>query len=245
MCLLVLGQERKPRRILRGLPSGYRITVSPVEHLSYLLGTAEPHLRKAINRFVSPGDAVYDVGANLGYVAMSLARRVGLHGKVAAFEPVPENVELLRQNIAINRITNIDVFDVAASEAAGEAIIRLAENLSTASLIWHQQDTSAVEITVKTIAVDDLVRNGKLALPTFVKIDVEGAEALVIQGMRQTIAAARPVLFIECSDAGREQTWKLLHDIGYVCRSAITNKAVRSMHDYRHSDFLWLPAKRN
>ena len=87
--VLLLGKETKPRRILSGLASGYRISVSPAEKLSYLLGLDEPHLQKAIRQFVAAGDTVYDIGANLGYVSLSLAKRVGPQGRVIAFEPIP------------------------------------------------------------------------------------------------------------------------------------------------------------
>lgn len=61
--------------------------------------------------------------------------------------------------------------------------------------------------------------------------------------MQRTVAAAKPILFIECSDAGRETTWTLLRDLGYQCQSALTLKQVDSFDEYRHSDFLWLPPK--
>src|ERR1022692_1060982 len=64
--VLLLGSESKPRRIVRGLASGYRICVSPADNLGYLLGTAEPHLQTAIRNHVTAGDTVYDIGANLG-----------------------------------------------------------------------------------------------------------------------------------------------------------------------------------
>jgi len=235
-----MGTECRPRRILRGLPSGYRIKVSPAEHLSYLLGTAELHLQKAILRFVHPGDIVYDVGANLGYVALSLSKQVGPSGKVAAFEPVPQNLRFLRENIESNQLANIEVFDVAVSDTEGEALIRITENLAMASLIWHTQNSACIQHSTRTIAIDDLVQTGRLALPTFVKIDVEGAEALVVRGMQRTIASSKPVLFIECSDSGREETWRLLTDCGYECRSAVTSERVLTFDAYRHSDFLWI-----
>src|SRR5215467_1853209 len=152
-CLLVMGTECRPRRILRGLPSGYRIKVSPAEHLSYLLGTAELHLQKAILRFVHPGDIVYDVGANLGYVALSLSKQVGPSGKVAAFEPVPQNLRFLRENIESNQLANIEVFDVAVSDTEGEALIRITENLAMASLIWHTQNSACIQHSTRTIAI--------------------------------------------------------------------------------------------
>jgi FkbM family methyltransferase len=242
--VLVLGSEVKPRRILTGLASGMRICVSPAEHLSYVLGVAEPHLQRAIRRYVMAGDTVYDIGANLGYVSLSLANRVGPKGRVIAFEPVPANIEGFRRNMEINGIENVQLREVAASDSSGRAVIRVAENLSTASLVWHRNDPSAAQLEVRTIAIDELVEGGEFGYPKFIKIDVEGAEGAVLQGMSRTIAAARPVLFVECSEAGREKAWGLLQESGYRCESAITRRPVNNFEEYRHSDFLWLPEPR-
>jgi FkbM family methyltransferase len=239
--VLLLGSESRPRTIVRGLASGYRICVSPAENLSYLLGTAEPHLQKAIRNYVAPGDTVYDIGANLGYVSLSLAKRVGSNGRVISFEPLPQNIEAFRKNVEINGITNIRLLEFAASDKPGEAVIRIADNLSTASLIWHRNNPRATEITIRTVSIDELVEAGELAYPKFVKIDVEGAEGAVLEGMCRTVAAATPVVFIECSEAGRHKTWHLLRELGYECQSAITGESVNVFDQYRHSDFLWLP----
>lgn len=189
----LLGSEPKPHYIIRGLAAGYRISVSPAENLSYIVGTAETHLQRVIRRFVSKGDTVYDIGANVGYVSLSLAKRVGPAGLVVAFEPVPQNLQSLRENIALNHLQNVRVFEVAASDRLGEATIRIAGNLSTASLVWHTNDESATKLSVRTEPIDELVASQGLSLPTFVKIDVEGAEGQVLMGMRRTLEAAKPV----------------------------------------------------
>ncbi len=241
--VLALGRETRPRKIMRGLASGYWICVSPVDHLSYLLGTSEPHLQRIIREHVAAGDTVYDIGANIGYVSLSLAKSVGPAGRVIAFEPVPKNVDDFRESIKINQLTNVQLLEFAASDQSGEAVIRIAESLSMASLVWHRNDPSATQLTIRTVQIDKLVESGALGYPRFVKIDVEGAEGSVLKGMLRTVAAAMPVLFIECSDAGRETTWPLLRELGYHCQSAITRKDVNSLEEYRHSDFLWLPTK--
>jgi FkbM family methyltransferase len=239
--VLVLGRESRPRKIVRGPASGYRIRVSPAENLGYLLGTHEPHLQKIIRDYVATGDTVFDIGANVGYVSLTLAKRVGDSGLVIAFEPVPGNVDSFRENIKINRLTNIQLLEFAASDRSGEAIIRVTENLSMASLAWHRNNPSAIEIPIKTVAIDELVESGNLGYPAFVKIDVEGAEGSVLKGMRHTIAAARPILFVECSETGRETAWFLLRGLGYRCQLADTRQWVKEFEDYHHSDFLWLP----
>ena len=239
--VMVLGRECAPRRILAGLASGYRMWVSPARNLSYITGTAEPHLQRAIRKYVKRGDTVYDVGANEGYVSLSLAKQVGGSGQVIAFEPVPQNLELLRKNVELNHLENVIVRGEAASDRSGKDVIRVAGNLSTASMAWHQHDPAAMEVAIDTVTIDELTQTGELALPSFVKMDVEGAEGRALSGMRGTIAASRPVLFVECSDAGREASWGLLTELGYRCESAVTREAVEAYEEYRHSDFLWLP----
>jgi FkbM family methyltransferase len=174
--VLALGRETRPRKILRGLASGYWIRVSPVDRLGYLLGTDEPHLQRIIREHVATGDTVYDIGANIGYVSLSLAKSVGPAGRVIAFEPVPKNVDDFRESIKINQLTNVRLLEFAASDQPGEAVIRIAENLSTASLVWHRKNSDAIQLSVRTVQIDELVESGDLGYPKFVKIDVEGAE---------------------------------------------------------------------
>lgn len=119
--------------------------------------------------------------------------------------------------------------------------MRVAGNFSTASMAWHQNDPAAVEFEVQTVAIDELTQTGEIPFPTFVKIDVEGAEGYVLTGMRCTLQVAKPRLFIECSDAGRETAWRLLSDLGYSCYTAVSRQSVTTFDQYRHADFLWLP----
>ena len=237
----LLGSTVRPRKIMRGLAAGYQICVSPTENLSYLLGTAEPHLQRTIRKHVFAGDTVYDIGANVGYVSLSLAKRVGPEGYVAAFEPVATTCGLLRSNVEINRLPNIHVFQVAASDKAGPAVFRMPGSSSMASMIWYRQETAAVEEVVPAVVIDDLVDAGTIPPPKFVKVDVEGAEGQVILGMRRTISRTRPVLFVECSDTGRACTWQFLTSLHYLCLSPHRGESVNSFEEYRHSDFLWLP----
>jgi len=239
--VLLLGRETRPRKIFRGLASGCHLCVSSTEHLGYLLGTDERHLQRAIRKYVKIGDTVYDIGANIGYVSLSLAKKVGPSGHVIAFEPVPANIKAFRQNIEINHLTSVQLIEAAVSDEAVETLIRIAGNLSMASLVWHRNDPSATEISVRTVSIDELTKAGDLPRPAFVKIDVEGAEAAVLKGMRHTIASVRPVVFMECSEAGRARTWDLLQGLDYRCQSAISDKWIDAFDDYRHSDFLWLP----
>jgi FkbM family methyltransferase len=237
-----MGSDARPRIILRGLASGYRIDVSPRDSLGYLLGTYEPHLQRTIRTMVRGGDTVYDIGANRGYVTLCLAKAVGPQGKVVAFEPMPETAQALHCNLRLNRIANVSVIACAASDSAGTATFRVADSLSTASMVWHRDHQHAREVRVACVQIDEEVASARLSLPSFVKIDVEGAEGFVVRGMRRTLESARPVIFLECSDKGREQTWEILKNLNYRCFSAVAMNRIASFDEYRHADFLWLPA---
>ncbi len=239
--VFLLGREVRPRLIVRGLASGCKICVSPAEHLGYLIGTYEPHLQRAIKNHVAANDTVYDIGANLGYITLALAKRVGPGGKVIALEPVPELFDLLQRNIDINRIRHAQALNVAASNGPGEVTMRIAVNVSMSSMVWHRDDPAAVSFTAKTVAIDEFFETGRLPSPKFVKIDVEGAEGFALQGMVRTIAAARPVIYVECSEAGRETSWGLLRGLGYRCQSSATLEWIDAFEQYEHGDFLWLP----
>lgn len=239
--IAVLGEDARPRRILFGLAAGCRIHASPTTNLGYIVGTSDWHLQRAIKRYVSPGDVVYDIGANMGYISLMLAKRVCRDGRVFAFEPAAEAFELLQLNVSLNRLANVKLLNAAAADRAGQVSLRVTGNLSMSSIVWHGSDPSATAVTVPTVAIDDLIDDGELLPPKFIKIDVEGAEGMVLQGMKRTIASQNPVIFLECSDVGRELTWPLLRNAGYRCQSAHTREWVETFDKYRHADFLWLP----
>ena len=96
-------------------------------------------------------------------------------------------------------------------------------------------------LVIPTVAIDELVDQGDLTYPRFVKIDVEGAEGFRVTGHASDLVAAEPALFVECSEAGRETSWQLLCELGYRRQSAITLNGVSDFDEFRHSDFLWLP----
>lgn len=237
-----MGRETRPRKILRGMAAGYSMDVSPAKNLGYLLGTYEPHLTRVIRKFVRPGQTVYDIGAYLGYVTLLLARTVGPQGRVVSFEAIPETAEILKHNVALNRIDNVQVLNYAACDITGEVVFRIPESSGMASMAWHRHDTGVREVVVAAVQLDQQVSSGALPAPQFVKIDVEGAEALVLAGMKATIQSARPVIFLECSDKGRELSWELLRGLGYSCASAVSRMPIHSFEKYRHDDFVWQPA---
>lgn len=169
-------------RIAAGPAKGLRIEVGD-SRPSYLLGTAERAVQDAMAERLGPGDVFYDLGANVGYFSMVAA---ALGAKVYAYEPFPSNVALLERNA---RGLPIAVRPSAASDRAGEGAFAEGPTSQDGKL------SDSGGLTVRTVALDD-----ETPAPTFVKIDVEGAEAAVLEGMRRTLSEHHPVVLVELHD---------------------------------------------
>jgi len=145
----------------------------------------EAHLLKLFTAVLEPGDCVYDVGAGIGLWTAFLAKVVGHDGTVAAFEPCRVSYERLQQNLELNRLTQVRAFPKALGEldGPGEAClggIRLALGARTA--------TKAAQDTIPVVQGDRFRISESLPTPRAVKIDVEGCEWFVIDGLHQTLA---------------------------------------------------------
>ena len=137
---------------------------------------------------VQPGNVFVDIGANVGYFTCLASRWVGEAGQVYAIEPDRINFRHLRRNVRTNKCTaNVQAVRAAASEAEGTTVLhRSLVNCGDHRIYADGVDTRIGE-PVRTVAVDDFVA----AAPRvdFVKMDVQGAETLVLDGMQQTLAA--------------------------------------------------------
>ncbi len=83
------------------------------------MGLYELRKQRALRRLVAPGMTVCDIGANAGFYTLGLARLVGEHGRVLAFEPLPRNLEKIRRHLSLNRVTNVTLSDCALSDFTG------------------------------------------------------------------------------------------------------------------------------
>lgn len=170
-----------------------------------LAGIREPRHTDLIKDIVKPGDIVFDIGANIGYYALLESRLVGPNGKIYAIEPVPTNVELLKNNIKLNNFNNIEVFQLAISDKDGENQIYLSEKSNWCSMINNSEKTGS--IPVKTAKLDTFVRGKKF--PDLVRMDVEGYEIEIINGMDEMLSASNPLKVII------EMHCCMLNDLGF------------------------------
>jgi FkbM family methyltransferase len=215
-------------RIQKGLGRGLLFNGAN-SAVGFLLGTHDVEVQYALSRLLQPGMTIYDAGANVGFTAVLAARRVGPEGRVVCFEPLPANAGQIRCNAALNDFTCVDVRLVALGREDGEAEFLLSESptwgrLAQAGVAPRQSGSTRVPVR----SLDSLAAGGDLAVPSFIKMDVEGAEADVLAGGRSLLAAARPVLVVELHHT-YQAVLESLAGLDYTIRPLTATGAVASM----------------
>jgi FkbM family methyltransferase len=182
----------------------------------------EPELSDMIRRLLRPGDVFLDVGANIGYFSVFAGHLVGASGHVVAFEPHPEALEAFRAAIAVNHLTAvIEVVDAALAAASGTVRLFLSSDsvLSTtdpARSPARDHFTFDRAIDVRRITLDEWLapRQDLLSRIRAIKIDVEGTELDVLEGMRNTMASCGAAAILCETEAGSAAD-RFLRDAGY------------------------------
>jgi FkbM family methyltransferase len=164
-----------------------------------------------LDSVLRPGDWALDIGANVGHYTMRMAELVGHSGRVIALEPVPDTFALLAANARLFAHANVSLLNVAASDrmaVVGIDLPRFSDGLAN----YYQARLTAepADLEVLALPVDALAPPAAVRL---VKIDVEGHELPVLQGMRGLLERDHPVLIVE---TGAQDTVDLLHSLGYV-----------------------------
>ncbi len=173
----------------------------------------------ALRRFAAdlrPDDVVWDVGANVGVFSVVAATRCAT-GSVHAFEPIPENVARLDENLALNGV-DADVRRLALASEAGESQIRVSTHAGTGAYGLFDNSATRRTVPVETVQGDDLVSTDCPA-PTVLKVDVQGAELDVLRGLTDSLSGCRVVYcnvyekHFETDDEG-DRLHALLEDAG-------------------------------
>jgi FkbM family methyltransferase len=192
------SMHERDQTIARGFAKGLKINVG-FSHVGYVLGTTEPEVQAALDMLLRPGMTVYDIGANVGFHAISAARRVGADAKVVCFEALPDNAKQIEYNASSNQFKNIQVVVTALGNSEGEAAFWTSKQPTWGKLasVGKKPDKFAKEIKVRLRRLDSVVDELKLPPPALIKMDVEGSEIDVLEGARQTLERYRPIVLIE------------------------------------------------
>ncbi len=200
---------------------------------AHWLGTYEPELQAAVRDWIRPGMVVYDVGANIGYISLLLARQAGPGGQVYAFEPLPANLERIRRNLETahsirpgeKAIAFAPVTPVAAAVVDTPGPVRFLTHASTsmgkaAGSAGRSDEHYQSEIEVQGLTLDEFACGGAgHPLPQAIKMDIEGGEVLALQGMGRLLGEARPLLLLELhGPESARAAWQALGAAGYTIR---------------------------
>jgi len=165
---------------------------------------------EVLGQVIEPGDTVLDVGANIGTHTIFFARAVGPSGHVIAFEPQRAAYHLLCGNVALNALHNVTCVRAAVSDERGDVAVPELDPSGEAN--FGAVAVGSGEDRVDAIPIDDL----GLEACALVKVDVEGMEPRVLLGARETIARAKPALFVECNtQRGARDVMRAVRLIGY------------------------------
>jgi len=165
-------------------------------------------------RWVQRGDTVLDIGANLGIYSAKFSQLVGADGHVFAFEPIPRRFEILCSNSKLFPHRNVTLINAAASDKADYVKLEVPsfENgikAFTRASINQDSGVSSDSISAFSLKVDSIGIPGPIG---FVKIDVEGHELQVLNGMKNTLTKDGPTLVVEGEDP---EVFAFLADLGY------------------------------
>jgi FkbM family methyltransferase len=210
-------------RILSGPLRGRRIVTSWRDYPAALAGTTERQLLEWFARNVRPGETWLDVGAHYGYTAIALSERVGATGRVFAFEPMAATAGCVARTRALNNLTCLTVVPMALGRADALQVDRLPtiRGMVDRTLAPARVGTDWTE-PILVAAFDWLWPrlSGSNDRIDGVKIDVQGMELEVLQGMARSLAKYRPKLVIELHrGVDRDTICALLEAAGYSRRA--------------------------
>ncbi len=191
------------KRIASCLPTGLRQVVQRGWYTYRIRSGDFKHYEPEFDRmssWVSPGDWVLDIGANLGIYSSRLSQLVGTNGRVFAFEPVPETFRFLIHNSRLFPFPNITFMNIAVSSECGVVQMHVpmtGAGIPASARASISEDSTGNGQAIVCMPLDQLDFPKRV---TFVKIDVEGHELSVINGMLELIRRDRPRFVIEGFD---------------------------------------------
>lgn len=146
-------------------------------------------------RYVRPGDVILDCGAHHGMFAVLFGKWTGPKGKVISYEALPSNAEVVRQNVGLNGLTNVEVRGVGVSDEAKRLKARLNEgNVVVVDHGVANPEDQVADVELELVRLDDDLP--KRFQPDLIKIDVEGSDLQALKGMERLLKA-RPIVDFE------------------------------------------------
>ncbi|MEA2236568.1 MAG: hypothetical protein QOC81_1292 [Thermoanaerobaculia bacterium] len=209
---LRLVPRNKIMRIRSGPLRGSKWIAGSAPHSSWL-GTYERQVQQLFCERIRQGDVVFDIGANVGFFTLLASKLAGPSGHVYAFEPFPRNLSYIEKHLRLNDVTNVTVQPIAIASTSGSARFGDGENDSQGRL------SEKGEVVVRTASLDDLMAEGSVRIPAFIKMDIEGAESEALRGASTLLASTGLTLVLSThGHVQQERCWAALQSAGFDLR---------------------------
>ncbi len=147
----------------------------------------EPEDSKFFQDAIQPTDICFDVGGNVGFFAMLMASRAS-QGKVHVFEPIPLNAALIRTNAELNGFTNVSVQNVAVGDTEGTVQFSISVDSAYSSMKATGRSNEERSLDVPLRTLDAYIAEAGVPRVDVMKVDVEGAEGMVIGGATKLLS---------------------------------------------------------
>ena len=149
-----------------------------------------------LEKILLPGDVFIDAGANFGVYTLVASKLVGDTGKVLAFEPAAQSFATLQKNINLNNFSNVRSFQIALAQTRSKAWLNYGWDPMGN---WLSADPSCGNEgeEIQTEALDELIEQNGISRVAAIKIDVEGAEELVLRGAKGCLTSQSPIVIFE------------------------------------------------
>lgn len=167
-----------------------------IQRYIYYFGAWEPYLTRFLRDTLKEGDLFVDIGANIGYFTLQASQLVGKSGKVVSFEASPKIYAVLAENIKRNNAANVETHNLAISNVEGTTKIFAGNRGNIGETTMLEQEGFELECEVAARPLDVVIPTSMMAKVRLIKVDVEGAEWLVVSGMRSLLRASNADLEI-------------------------------------------------
>lgn len=233
-------------------PDGISYHITPNSVLDNIVvreGTCCKWITSKLNQYIKNDGIIFDVGANVGLLSLPFAKQYVSRGLVYAFEPDPELIKQLKENIRINKLENIIIVPLALQDNQSIETITLYkrraihdDGLINKGLSTIQQNPTynVSKEEVLTSTIDRYVDENKIKNVSLIKIDVEGAEFRVLSGGSKTIDMFKPIIIYEYANIidklidfpNTQKCFQLLKDKGYKQYQILNNETLSILNEY-------------
>jgi FkbM family methyltransferase len=197
---------RGNRKAVR-LFDGQRMYVDPTDYLQcliYYFGVFEPHCMRLLQILLQSDETFIDIGGNIGLYTIVASKLVGNGGRVLTFEAAPFHCQAIRENITLNELNNVVLYETALGAEDGSTRLVLPEGgnegMFTLAAKPENHEVERVSYRVNLSRFNSMIKWGEIKKLSLVKLDIEGAEPLALEGMHEIFDQFRCSVIIEINE---------------------------------------------